>query len=62
MKIKQNMRYQIKGKRGKLVFDAAMYQTFKYQVELLPRITIIYESEFMIGVEWLWFGFYIRKS
>jgi hypothetical protein len=34
-----------------------VYQTIKSQVELLPRITIVYAEG--IGFEWLWFGLFI---
>jgi hypothetical protein len=39
------------------------YQTFKKQVELLPRVTIIYNNlEFGqngFALEWLWFGVFV---
>lgn len=47
------------------------YNTFKRQIELLPRITIIYgdslneDDDFGvthngIAIEWLWFGIFIK--
>jgi len=46
------------------------YTTFTYQIELLPRITIIYGKGETDGVreiiqngfamEWLWFGMYFE--
>jgi hypothetical protein len=43
------------------------YKTFKTQVELLPRVTIIYgksdENDISsngLGIEWLWFGVFIN--
>ena len=49
-----------------------LYNTFKTQVELLPRISIIYgqgeasEEEYEItknglAVEWLWFGIFFSN-
>ena len=35
-----------------------IYTTFKTQIEILPRITIIYEDG--IAFEWLWFGIVIN--
>jgi len=32
------------------------YQTFSFQFEILPRITILYGSLKGIAIEWLWFG------
>ena len=34
------------------------YNTIKTQIEILPRITIVYYQG--IGIEWLWFGLYIK--
>lgn len=45
------------------------YNTFRCQIELLPRLTLIYgkDSEYEIehngfAIEWLWFGFFIKTS
>lgn len=44
-----------------------IYNTFGTQIELLPRITIIYGKEQAneivhngIAFEWLWFGIYFK--
>lgn len=52
------------------VFIMKFYNTFKTQVELLPRLTIIYgngqsdeETEITlngIAIEWLWFGVFVN--
>ena len=34
------------------------YNTWGVQLEVLPRITIIYD--FGIGLEWLWFGLFVK--
>ena len=37
------------------------YNTFKIQIELLPRLTIIYrKNENGFAIEWLWFGVYVN--
>ena len=38
------------------------YTTFKTQIELLPRITVLYENYISIAVEWLWFGVFFGKG
>jgi len=38
------------------------YTTFKSQIELLPRITVLYENSILIAVEWLWFGVFFGKG
>ena len=50
--------------------DIAIYNTFKTQFELLPRLTIIYgkgqsdeETEIThngFAIEWLWFGVFFN--
>ncbi len=35
-----------------------VYNTILTQIELLPRITIVYADG--IGFEWLWFGLFIN--
>lgn len=32
------------------------YQTFRFQIEVLPRVTVLYFDVFVIAFEWLWFG------
>lgn len=43
------------------------YTTFKTQIEILPRITIIYGKNYCknvenngFAIEWLWFGIFIK--
>jgi len=38
------------------------YTTFKTQIELLPRITVLYENTTSIAFEWLWFGVFFGKG
>lgn len=38
------------------------YTTFKTQIELLPRITVLYETSISIAFEWLWFGIFFGKG
>jgi hypothetical protein len=37
------------------------YTTTKTQIELLPRITILYKKGLAVNIEWLWFGIYFGK-
>lgn len=32
------------------------YQTFHFQFEFLPRLTLMYGDVRLIAFEWLWFG------
>jgi hypothetical protein len=46
--------------KNKIKFD----KTFKSQIELLPRLTIIYGNGlegFVIAFEFLWFSLYFQK-
>ena len=37
------------------------YNTFRRQIELLPRLTIIYsKTQNGFAIEWLWFGVYVN--
>lgn len=38
----------------KFIFET----TFKHQIELLPRLTILYGQQKGIAIEWLWFSLY----
>jgi len=32
------------------------YQTFRFQFEFLPRLTVMYGEVRLVAFEWLWFG------
>lgn len=32
------------------------YQTFRFQFEVLPRLTLMYGDVRLIAFEWFWFG------
>ena len=39
------------------------YETIKHQIELLPRLTIIYSKEYEskgFAIEWLFFGMHVE--
>jgi len=44
--------------------EVELYETIKHQVELLPRITIIYTDDVSVekgfAIEWLWFGIFFN--
>lgn len=40
--------------RIKFIFET----TFAHQIELLPRLTILYGRQKGIAIEWLWFSLY----
>lgn len=35
--------------------------TFTTQIEILPRLCIVYSADWVVGFEFLWFSFYIDK-
>ena len=38
------------------------YLSFKYQIEMLPRISILYgEGKIRVALEWLWFGVFLGE-
>jgi hypothetical protein len=39
-----------------------LYTTFKTQVEILPRITVLYGEQKAIAFEWLWIGLFFGKE
>jgi hypothetical protein len=40
-----------------------IYWTFTFQIELLPRIAIMYGGDpFGISIEWLWLSIYVVKN
>ena len=41
-----------------------IYNTFKTQIEILPRITIIYggRDTKILAFEWLWFGIFFETK
>ncbi len=41
-----------------IIFDT----TFNSQIELLPRITIMYAETKGLAFEWLWFSLFIGKN
>jgi hypothetical protein len=44
------------------------YESWGYQIEITPRITVLYNnSEFdgfvwLVAIEWLWFGISMKKK
>ena len=42
--------------------ECHLYDTWCYQIEVLPRITIIFKGDWLIAFEWLFWSFVIQKS
>ncbi len=39
------------------------YNSYSYQIEVLPRFTILYTEDIkVVSFEWLFWGIYIRKE
>jgi hypothetical protein len=51
-------------------FYTHFYTTWSYQIEVLPRITIMYKNEvkkrrfilLSFAIEWLWFGLFFGNK